>query len=165
MGMQYDVKSGHLNVAGFFLIGRTRLKGLMTVSSGASAITLWDTATVPVSATYERAGTLITVTKSSHGLTDGQILGLNFSVATNQGTAGNYVITVLTSSTFTVTDVNTGTINAGTACVYAQRFLMAADGNAANNVQTILIPGEGILALNGIYASMSGTTSVTVFYG
>jgi hypothetical protein len=163
--MQYDVKSGHLNVAGFFLIGRTRLKGLMTVSSGASAITLWDTATVPVTATYERDGTLITVTENDHGLTNGQTLGLNFAVATLQGTAGNYVISVLNANTFTVTDVNTGTINAGTACVYAQRFLMAADGNAAGNVQTILIPGEGILALNGIYLSTSGATGVTVFYG
>jgi hypothetical protein len=163
--MQYDVKSGHLNVAGFFLIGRTRLKGLMTVSSGASAITLWDTATVPVTATYERDGTLITVTENGHGLTNGQTLGLNFAVATLQGTAGNYVISVLNANTFTVTDVNTGTINAGTACVYAQRFLMAADGNAAGNVQTILIPGEGILALNGIYLSTSGATGVTVFYG
>jgi len=165
MSMQYDVKSGHLNVAGFFLIGRTRLKGLMTVSSGASAITLWDTSTAPVSATYERTGTLITVTENDHGLTNGQTLGLNFAVATLQGTAGNYVITVLNANTFTVTDVNTGTVNAGTACVYAQRFLMATDGNAAGNVQTILIPGEGILALNGVYVSMSGTTSVTVFYG
>lgn len=165
MSMQYDVKSGHLNVAGFFLIGRTRLKGLMTVSSGASAITLWDTATVPVTATYERDGTLITVTENDHGLTNGQTLGLNFAVATLQGTAGNYVISVLNANTFTVTDVNTGTINAGTACVYAQRFLMAADGNAAGNVQTILIPGEGILALNGIYLSTSGATGVTVFYG
>ncbi len=165
MSMQYDVKSGHLNVAGFFLIGRTRLKGLMTVSSGASAITLWDTATVPVTATYERDGTLITVTENGHGLTNGQTLGLNFAVATLQGTAGNYVISVLNANTFTVTDVNTGTINAGTACVYAQRFLMAADGNAAGNVQTILIPGEGILALNGIYLSTSGATGVTVFYG
>ena len=165
MSMQYDVKSGHLNVAGFFLIGRTRLKGLMTVSSGASAITLWDTATVPVTATYERDGTLITVTENDHGLTNGQTLGLNFAVATLQGTAGNYVISVLNANTFTVTDVNTGTVNAGTACVYAQRFLMAADGNAAGNVQTILIPGEGILALNGIYVSTSGATGVTVFYG
>ena len=165
MSMQYDVKSGHLNVAGFFLIGRTRLKGLMTVASGASAITLWDTATAPVTATYERAGTLITVTESGHGLTNGQILGLNFAVATEQGTAGNYVISVLNANTFTVTDVNTGTVNSGTACVYAQRFLMATDGNAAGNVQTVLIPGEGILALNGIYVSMSNTTGVTVFYG
>jgi hypothetical protein len=92
-------------------------------------------------------------------------LGLNFAVASLQGTAGNYVNSVLNANTFTVTDVNTGTINAGTACVYAQRFLMAADGNAAGNVQTILIPGEGILALNGIYLSTSGATGVTVFYG
>jgi hypothetical protein len=28
-----------------------------------------------------------------------------------------------------------------------------------------LIPGEGILALNGIYLSTSGATGVTVFYG
>ena len=165
MTMQTDVKSGHLNVNGFFLKERTRLKGLMTVSSGASTLTLWDTTTVPVSATYERAGTLITVTKSSHGLTDGQILGLNFAVATNQGTAGNYVITVVDANTFTVVDVNTGTVAASTACVYAQRFLMAADGNAANNVQSMLIPGEGILAYNGIYAAMTNTVDVTVFYG
>lgn len=165
MTMQTDVKSGHLNVDGFFLKCRTRLKGLMTVSSGASTLVLWDTATVPVSATYERAGTLITVTKSSHGLTDGQILGLNFTVATNQGTAGNYVISVLTSSTFTVTDINTGTVVAGTACIYAQRFLMATDAHAADSVQSMLIPGEGILAYNGIYAGMTNTTSVTVFYG
>ena len=165
MTMQTDVKSGHLNVNGFFLKDRTRLKGLMTVSSGASTLTLWDTTTVPVSATYERAGTLITVTKSSHGLTDGQILGLNFAVATNQGTAGNYVISVLTSSTFTVTDINTGTVVAGTVCVYAQRFLMATDTNAASNVQSMLIPGEGILAYNGIYAAMTNTIDVTIFYG
>ena len=164
--MQTDVKSGHLNVNGFFLIGRTRLKGLMTVSSGVSTLTLWDTATVPVAATYERAGTLITVTKSSHGLTDGQILGLNFAVATNQGTAGNYVISVLTSSTFTVTDINTGTVVAGTGCSYAQRFLMATDTNAANIAhQSMLIPGEGILAYNGIYASMTSIVDATIFYG
>lgn len=165
MTMQTDVKSGHLNVNGFFLKERTRLKGLMTVSSGAATLTLWDTTTVPVSATYERAGTLITVTKSSHGLTDGQILGLNFAVATNQGTAGNYVITVVNANTFTVVDVNTGTVAASTTCVYAQRFLMAADANAANNVQSMLIPGEGILAYNGIYAAMTNTIDVTIFYG
>jgi hypothetical protein len=42
---------------------------------------------------------------------------------------------------------------------------MAADGNAAGNVQSMLIPGEGILAYNGIYAAMTNTTDVTIFYG
>lgn len=165
MTMQTDVKSGHLNVDGFFLIGRTRLKGVMTVASGAATLTLWDTATAPVSATYARSGATVTVTKNDHGLTDGQILGLNFAVATNQGTAGNYVITVTGANTFTVTDINTSTVAASTVCVYAQRFLMATDANAAGNVQTMLVPGEGILAYNGIYAAMTNTVGVTVFYG
>ena len=165
MGMQYDVKSGHLNVSGFFYTSRTRLKGLMSVSNGASAVSIWDTATAPVSATYARTGTLITVTKNSHGLVTGQILGLNFAVATLQGTAGNYTITVLTANTFTVTDINTGTVAAATACVYAERWLMSFDGDAAGNVQTVLIPSEGILAYNGIYVTMSNTVSVNIFYG
>jgi hypothetical protein len=42
---------------------------------------------------------------------------------------------------------------------------MATDANAANNVQNMLIPGEGILAYNGIYAAMTNTIDVTIFYG
>jgi hypothetical protein len=37
--------------------------------------------------------------------------------------------------------------------------------NAGNDVITMLVPGEGIVARNGIYAAMSNLTSITVFYG
>lgn len=37
--------------------------------------------------------------------------------------------------------------------------------NNANNVINILLPGEGILAQNGVYASVPTGYSVTVCYG
>ena len=40
----------------------------------------------------------------------------------------------------------------------------AIPGNS-NNVVDIMIPGEGILAQNGIYASVPSGVSITVFYG
>jgi hypothetical protein len=31
--------------------------------------------------------------------------------------------------------------------------------------QTMLIPGEGLLAVNGVYAQLSNQTGLTIFYG
>ena len=53
----------------------------------------------------------------------------------------------------------------GTACAINTRWLMHYNTNAGNDVITMLIPGEGIVARNGIYAAMSNLTSITVFYG
>ena len=65
----------------------------------------------------------------------------------------------------------TGGAGTGTA-----KFLDASGGNtlleldtgANSNVTNVLIPGEGILAANGVWYSASGTVvplGVTVFYG
>jgi len=166
--MQTDVKAAHLNNSGYAVLGPNRLKGLATVGSAtAGTLDIFDTVTVPVSATYERAGTLVTVTKSSHGLATGDVVGLSFATASgSSATNGNYPITVLTSSTFTITDINTGTIAASTACSYATRWVVSYDIGAGDVFgNNVLLPGEGIKVVNGIYLSMSNITSSVVYYG
>ena len=166
--MQTDVKSGHLNNSGFVVLGRNRLKAVSTVgTASAGTLDIFDTTTAPVSATYARSGTTITVTKSAHGLVDGSTVGLTFATASGtSGTNGNYIITVTSSSTFTVTDINSGTIAGGTAAAYASRWLASYDIGAGDLFGNfVLIPGEGMLVENGIYLSMSNITSANVYYG
>ena len=166
--MQTDVKAAHLNNTGFAVLGPNRLKGLAIVGTAtAGTLDIFDTVTAPVSATYERAGTLVTVTKSTHGLATGDVVGLSFATASgSSATNGNYPITVLTSSTFTITDINTGTIAASTACSYATRWVVSYDIGAGDVFgNNVLLPGEGIKVVNGIYLSMSNITSSVVYYG
>ena len=168
MGMQTDVKSGHLNNSGFAVLGRNRLKAVSMVGTAtAGTLDIFDTTTAPIAATYERAATLITVTKSAHGLVTGDVVGLTFATASgSSGTNGNYVITVASSSTFTVTDINSGTIAGGTAAAYASRWLASYDVGATDVFGNFaLIPGEGVLVQNGIYLSMTNLTSANIYYG
>jgi hypothetical protein len=166
--MQYDVKSGHLNNSGFVILGRNRLKALSIVgTANAGTLDVFDTTTAPVSATYERAANLITVTRNAHGLVTGDVVGLTFATASGaSGTNGNYTITRTGANTFTVTDINSGTIVAGTNAAYAQLWLASYDIGAGDLFGNFaLIPGEGILVRNGIYLSMSNITSANIYYG
>jgi hypothetical protein len=166
--MQTDVKAAHLNNSGFAVLGPNRLKALSLVgTASAGTLDIFDTTTAPVSATYARTGTLVTVTKSAHGLVTGDVVGLSFATASgSSATNGNYPITVLTSSTFTITDINTGTIAGGTACIYASRWTVTYDIGAGDYFgNSILLPGEGIKVVNGIYLSMSNITSCVIYYG
>jgi len=166
--MQTDVKAGHLNNSGFVVLGRNRLKAVSTVGSAtAGTLDIFDTTTAPVSATYERAATLITVTKTAHGLVTGDVIGLAFATASGtSGTNGNYSITRTGANTFTVTDINSGTIVAGTAVVYASLWVASYDVGATDVFGNFaLIPGEGVLVKNGIYLSMSNITSANIYYG
>jgi hypothetical protein len=173
MGMQTDVLAGHLDVSGFIApTGRYRVKQITYQGSGGGAgvVEIFDTATAPISATYGRSGTLVTVTKSAHGLATGDRVGIGFTAAAGaSGTDGNYTITVVDSSTFTVNDPNSGTVTPGTACRYVNsgaRWLVSFSTVTSQTTPVaILIPGEGILAQKGIYASISNTTFITVFYG
>lgn len=168
MTMQTDVLSAHLNVSGQMVVGRARLKGLISMGTAtAGTVNFWDATTAPVAMTYERSGATVTVTKSAHGLTTGDRVGLTFGVdgSGRAATNGNYVVTVLTSSTYTVTDINSGTVTAATAGSQGTKWMATFDTNTASDVTTLLIPGEGVLAANGIYCQMSNQTAVTVFYG
>jgi hypothetical protein len=168
MGMQTDVKAGHLNNSGFVVLGRNRLKAVSTVGTAtAGTLDIFDTITAPVSATYARTTTLITVTKVAHGLVTGDVVGIAFATASGtSGTNGNYSITRLTADTFTVTDINSGTIAGGTGAIYSSLWIASYDIGAADLFGNFaLIPGEGVLVKNGIYLSMSNITSANVYYG
>ena len=168
MTMQTDVKAGHLNNSGFVVLGRNRIKAVSTVGTAtAGTLDIFDTTTAPVSATYERAATLITVTKTAHGLVTGDVVGLAFATASgSSGTNGNYSITRTGANTFTVTDINSGTIVAGTAATYSSLWVVSYDIGAGDLFGNFaLIPGEGILVKNGIYLSMSNLLSANIYYG
>jgi hypothetical protein len=170
MAMQYDVKSAHLNSSGYFVKYRTRVKGIsFTGTATAGYVTLFDTASTPVSAsvTYAQSGNTVTVTKVAHGLTTGTVIGIHF--LSNSGvsaTDGTYTITRTGADTFTLTDINSRTITS-TAAVYAVGNWILTYEAAANDTfsNAPIIPGEGILAQLGVYGEMSNMDSVQIYYG
>jgi hypothetical protein len=170
MTMQYDVKQGHLNQSGFFVLGRNRVKGV-SFYGGSGTLVLFDTTTAPVtsSVTYARVGTTVTVTKTAHGLSTGNVVGIHFnSNSGNSATDGNYTITRTGADTFTLIDINTGDITS-TAALYvsgANRWLMTYETHSSDEFQNApVIPGEGVLAVNGIYAYMSAIDAAQIYYG
>jgi len=169
MGFQFDVKQAHINVSGFLVTGRTRVKAIsFTGSATAGYVSLFDTSTAPVTtATYGRSGTTVTISSTGHGLSTGDAIGVDFGAGTG-GTAtnGNYVVTVTNANTFTITDINSGSITAGASMVYAGRWLMTFDVAAGDNFNNVsLIPGDGVVAYNGVYAQLSNLAATNIFYG
>jgi hypothetical protein len=171
MTMQYDVKQGHLNQSGFFVKYRTRVKGV-SFFGGSGTLVLFDTTVVPVtsSVTYERAGTLVTVTKTSHGLNTGDVVGIHFNSLSNvSATDGNYSITRVDANEFTLTDINSGTIADTATALYvtgANRWLLTYETHSSDEFQNApVIPGEGVLAVNGVYAYMSAIDAAQIYYG
>ena len=172
MTMQYDVQQAHTNQSGFMVLYRVRVKAVAFVgTASAGQFVLFDTTTAPVSSgvTYARSGTTITVSKTAHGLSAGQTIGIDFDAGTGgSATPGNYVIATASANSFTLTDINSGTITATPAAVYSTgRWMMTFDvaaGDTYNNGASTL-PGEGMLAQNGVYAYMVNLSAVSVFYG
>jgi len=170
MAMQYDVKQGHLNESGFFVLGRNRVKAISYFGGGGTLV-LFDTTVAPVtsSVTYARTGTLVTVSKTSHGLATGDVVGIHFD--SNSGvsaTDGNYSITRVDANSFTLNDINTGSITS-TAALYVSgvnRWLLTYETHSTDEFQNSpIIPGEGVLVANGIYAYMSAIDSAQIYYG
>ena len=170
MAMQYDVKQGHLNASGFFVLGRNRIKAISYFGGGATLV-LFDTTVAPVTSgvTYARTGTLVTVSKTAHGLATGDVVGIHFdSTGGVSATDGNYSITRVDANSFTLNDINTGSI-ASTAALYVSgvnRWLITYETHGSDEFQNSpIIPGEGVLATNGIYAYLSSMDSAQIYYG
>jgi len=174
--MQYDVKSSHLNSTGFCVKGRNRLKAFAaTGASTAGSINFWDVLVAPTAfaTSYGQSAFTVTVTSASHGLVTGNSIGIVFGpVSGVSATNGTYVVTVTNANVFTITDINSRTIvgGAGSFSAAGGRFMMSYDTAAivtsgAPQTTSTLIPGEGILAENGIYAQMTNHLSLTIFYG
>ena len=166
---QTPVKQAHINASGFMVLGRNRVKAIsFTGTSTAGYVSLFDTTVAPVTtATYGRSGTTITVSSTGHGLTTGQFIGIDFAAGTG-GTAtnGNYAVTVTNANTFTVTDINSGSITAGAAMVYANRWILTYDVAASDTFNNApFIPSDGVIVTDGVYAQISNLLAVNIYYG
>jgi hypothetical protein len=169
MTVQYDVRTSKVQGPGFLFVGRVRLKQATVLGSGtAGYIDFFDTTTAPTAATYGRSGTTVTVTSTGHGLSTGAKVGIAYVAASNVApVSGNYPITVVDANTFTITDLNSGSINTGTVCNYVANGDWLLGINTGTNVQPyqVLLPGEGILCLNGVYANSVNINSAQITYG
>ena len=162
MTMQYDVESYHNTVSGVAVPYRTRLKGVVISPVSSTTYNVAIANNVPQSGTYDIPGTTTcTVTIAGHGVVLGSRVWLQF--ADGDGVSNMYVVTAVTIDTFTVT---TGVLTtSGDVTVYNQ-ILVELDCSTATSFYT-LIPGEGVLALDGIYVGLPAASVVTstIFYG
>jgi hypothetical protein len=155
--MQYDVKSIHAAVSGLMVGYRTRLKGAIVFPFSAATGYSSFVDNTSVSGTYARSTTTATITAVNHGLSTGQWAYLDWDLADNP-----YQVTVTNADTFTVTVANSdGT--SGNVTVWNKVLLQADASNAT--AYSIVIPGEGILAENGIRVFLATDIHTTAFYG
>jgi hypothetical protein len=73
-----------------------------------------------------------------------------------------YQVTVTNSNVFTVTVANSGATS-GNVTVY-NKMLLQADASSAT-AYTMVIPGQGILANQGIRVFLGANIHCTIFYG
>ncbi len=157
MTMQTDVKSQHAAVSGLMVAERTRLKGATIFPfSGATGYTAFVENTA-IACTYTRTTTTATVTATGHGLSTGQWVYLDWDL-----TDDPYQVTVTSPNAFTVTVANTGATS-GNVTVY-NKMLMQADASNATAF-TMVVPGQGILANQGIRVFLGTDIHCTIFYG
>jgi hypothetical protein len=161
MAMQYDVKSAHMSASGVAVGYRTRLKGVVMSPSASQTLNVVFCENVSLSGTYDVPGsTVCTVTIANHGLSNGDRVYLNFT----SGTSADDVYTVANVSTNTFTVTVASATTSGNVTMYAI-ILVEIDCASATAFYT-LIPGEGILAQNGIFVGLpSATVTTTLFYG
>jgi len=166
MTMQFDVKSKHMSSTGVAVNYRTRLKGAV-VSANTSAATRNTVFAnnVTQTGTYGRSTNTVTVTITNHGLTSGDRVWLDFFAGTGGTATDNiYSVTVSDANTFTVTDSASGTITGSPAVSMYADILMEADSYNATAFP-VVIPGEGILAKDGIFVGLVANVTTTLFYG
>jgi|LakMenEpi03Aug12_release.lakeMendotaPanAssembly.Ray.scaffolds.fasta_scaffold1507621_1 hypothetical protein len=157
MSMQSDVKSQHASVSGLMISSRTRLKGATIFPlSGATGYSAFVENT-SIAGTYTRTTTTATVTAAGHGLSTGQWVYLDWDLTDNP-----YQVTVTSPNAFTVTVADTGAAS-GSVTVYNKMLLQADASNAT--AYTIVIPGQGILADQGIRVFLGANIHCTIFYG
>ena len=161
MGMQYDVFSYHNTVSGVAVNTRTRLKGVLISPSTSSTFNISFCNNTSKSGTYDVPGTTVcTVTIANHGLSNGDKVYLNFTSGTSLDEA--YVVANVTTNTFTVTVASATT--SGNVTMYPQ--ILTEFDCSTGTAFYALIPGEGILAEDGIYVGIpSATVTTTIFYG
>ena len=158
MGMQYDVKSKHRSTSGVIYGSRTRLKGaILSANAAAAARNVLFMDNDPQAGTYSIVSTTMTVTVAN-SLVAGDTVWMDFT--SGSGVDGKYTVLTANATSFTVTTAASGT---GNVNVYMTVLLEADSYNAV--AYSILVPGEGILAENGIYVGLPANITATAFYG
>lgn len=160
--MQYDVKSYHASASGNATTSPVRLKGI-TVTTGTVSARNMAVANPAVSksGTWSRTGTAVTVTINGNGLVNGQRVFLDVAAGTTMRD-GVYEVANVTTNTFTVVSVTSGTAN-GTVTMYTDIYLEVDTYNTVG--LPVLIPGEGINCPNGIFVGVGSSVTATVIYG
>lgn len=158
MGMQYDVKSQYAIASGLVVPFRTRVKAFQfgAATSSTGTVGLYDN--FAITGTYTRVTTTATVTAAKHGLTVGDWAFLDWDLTDDF----YQVVTVTNANTFTVTVANSGAAS-GNVSVYND-VLVISTVSTGNDVFNI-IPGEGILAQNGVRVYLENSIPLTVYYG
>jgi hypothetical protein len=140
------------------IAGRTRLKGAVIFPfSGATGYSAFVD-NVSIAGTYARATTTATITAANHGLAPGNWVYLDWDLTDNP----YQVQTVADANTFTVTVADSGAAS-GDVVVYNKMLLQADASNAT--AFTMTIPGDGIVAPNGIRVFLAADIHCTIFYG
>lgn len=159
--MQTDVQSYHNTASGVAVSYRTRLKGIVVSPTTSSTFNVSFCDNITQTGTYDVPGTTTcTVTIANHGLSNGDRVYLNFT----SGTAADnsYVVANATTNTFTVTVTSATT--SGNVTMYSH-ILTEIDCSTGTSFY-VLIPGEGIIAEDGIYVGIpTPTITTTIFYG
>jgi hypothetical protein len=159
---QYDVKSYHAKASGTATTESVRLKNVTVTSGTVSArnMAVADPA-VSKSGTWSRTGTTVTVTINGNGLVDGQRVFLDVAAGTTMRD-GVYEVSNVTTNTFTVTSVTSGSAT-GTVTMYTNIYVELDTFNTVG--LPVKIPGEGIYCPNGIYVGVGSSVTATVIYG
>jgi hypothetical protein len=158
MAMQYDVKSKHASSSGLMVSGRTRVKGAVVFPFTGATGYIAFVDNVSITGTYARSTTSATITAVNHGLSVGDWAYLDWDLTDNP----YQVQTVADANTFTVTVANSGGTS-GAVVVYNDVLLQA---DASDPIPyNIVVPGEGILAYNGIRVFLPANMHTTLFYG
>ena len=160
--MQYDVKSQYATASGLIIPFRTRLKAFLfgSATTNPGIVGMYDNSAI--SGTYTRSTTTATVTAQNQGLIVGEYAFIDWSGGTNPTDNFYQVVTVTDDNTFTVTVTNTGDAS-GNALVY-NNVMVISKVTTANDVYNI-IPGEGILAQQGIRIYLENSVTATIYYG
>ena len=161
MTMQSDVSSEHMTATGVAVSYRTRLKGaVISANTTAATRNVIFANNSTLTGTYNIPGsTTCTVTITNHGLATGDRVWLDFTTGT--ATDNVYVVTVTGDNTFTVTTASLTT--SGNVTMY-KKILMEADAYNPTAF-SINVPGQGILATDGIYVALPANVTATVFFG
>jgi hypothetical protein len=115
-----------------------------------------------IAGTYTRVTTTATVTAVKHGLAVGDWAFIDWSGGTNPTDNFYQVVAVTNANVFTVTVADAGDAS-GVATVYND-VLVISTVSTSNDVYNI-IPGQGILAQNGVRIFLENSIPATVYYG